>query len=429
MTEPAQSDGVGEQDTATEEQPKPPPSWFATAVFAFVLTVIFTAIAARICYVYSFEPRASSNLVIYEAILYAVVMVVVARTPWSIVWVAILTPLLVILLVLGFRDVSPGFFLHEAGVEQQAIVGDLVENPTDACLKQNKDKGVRGAGGKFSRTIYAPDGDRLDGGVPGTGSQHHEYRRGDRITVLVDPQHRLCVKAEREVGSTTGYVVWGAICTVFLYALCWVIAWQRRDRLGKRCRRLRNSVGADSDDGQSREVDASVKARGDSPDVLAANVAGKLHRSQLGTVWAVLVPGVVLLIWSALCSSQAWNEAHDPRASGAIVPAIAAVLLGALGLCLTVIGAIELALRRVNRVEGQARVVPVGAVIDRRFGRKKTITSGDHYVDLGGRILTVPDRVPLPSDGRRYVGFVMPLRNKLVNLVPADKLPVATSLY
>ncbi|MBO0882201.1 MAG: hypothetical protein J2P17_18060, partial [Mycobacterium sp.] len=228
-----------------------------------------------------------NNFLWYAVAAYAIELIVFGR---ELAFLGIvIVPILAMVLYMP-SDHASDTILAMRGVEQQAVVGDTVAHRLDHCLGQ-----VAVGGGKYGPAVANPlfdlDGHRIYGAVPGH-TPTHDYREGEHIVVLVDPDHRVCAHAKREVDVGQYYVL-PTITTAITFAACLLIAGTYRTILRDKYRiRFRDAQGEDA---------LQNYERNQADEVLAVNLAGRMHGRQFRSLPLMVFFGVGVLFIMVGC--------------------------------------------------------------------------------------------------------------------------------
>jgi hypothetical protein len=156
----------------------------------------------------------------------------IGRRLRSVICTILATGLFFVFLISGAALVVSDYVLVGRGEEVPAVVGDPVVDPTGCAAVSAFHSRVSGR--SSARLVHRPDGTPLPGAI-GLGDRsfgsRHTYRKGEQVTVLVDPENAVCMRAKTDVHPVVDTVITvlaaGCVAWVFVVAaLDWRI-WRR----------------------------------------------------------------------------------------------------------------------------------------------------------------------------------------------------------
>lgn len=149
--------------------------------------------------------------------------VLIGRRLRSVICTILATGLFFVFILGGATLVVSDYVLIGRGEEVPAVVGDPVLDPTGCAAVSAFHSRVSGR--SSARLVRRPDGTPLPGAIGlgdrGFGSRH-TYRKGDQVTVLVDPKNSVCMRAKSDVhtvvDTVTTVLAAGCVAWVFVVA-------------------------------------------------------------------------------------------------------------------------------------------------------------------------------------------------------------------
>jgi hypothetical protein len=147
----------------------------------------------------------------------------IGRRLRSVICTILATGLFFVFIISGAALVVSDYVLVSRGEEVPAVVGDPVLDPTGCAAVSAFHSRVSGR--TSARLVHRPDGTPLPGAI-GLGDRsfgsRHTYRKGEQVTVLVDPQNAMCMRAKSDVHPVVDTVITilaaGCIAWVFVVA-------------------------------------------------------------------------------------------------------------------------------------------------------------------------------------------------------------------
>jgi hypothetical protein len=147
----------------------------------------------------------------------------IGRRLRSVICTILATGLYFVFIITGAANVVSDYVLAARGEEVPAVVGDPVLDPTGCAAVSAFHSRVSGQ--SSASLVHRPDGTPLPGAI-GLGDRsfgsRHTYRKGEQVTVLVDPENAVCMRAKTDVRPVVDTVITilaaGCIAWVFLVA-------------------------------------------------------------------------------------------------------------------------------------------------------------------------------------------------------------------